>query len=402
MIDIKEKKDCVGCEACIQRCPKHCIFLLQDIEGFFYPKVNTNLCIQCGLCEKVCPVIHQAQPRKPIQVFAAKNPNENIRLKSSSGGIFTLLAEQIIDKGGVVFGAKFDKNWDVIHSYTETKEGLVAFRGSKYVQSKIGTSFQDTERFLRNGRDVLFSGTPCQIRGLKLFLGKDYEKLITVDFICHGVPSPGIWKKYLEEETAHQYRSKNAGFPHIINNKGDIHIVDIQFRDKRIGWKNYSFSVLFSATKKKGEQNTILFTEPLDKNIYMKGFLNNLFLRPSCYACPAKSGKSYSDITIGDFWGIQHVLPEMDDDKGISIIFLQKPKVKELLKTISLKEIHYNTVIAYNPSIESSVRLTKKRTEFFKGISRKSFYRIIYDLTKISNLQKCRYFLGIIYSKIFS
>ena len=202
MLQIKEKKDCCGCEACVQRCPQQCIAVREDSEGFLYPVVDEGRCTDCGLCERVCPGLQPGEPREPLKVYAAKNPDEKVRIQSSSGGIFSLLAEQVIRAGGVVFGARFDGRWEVVHDYTEAMEGLEAFRGSKYVQSRTGETYRLAETFLRAGRKVLFCGTPCQIAGLKLFLRKEYENLLTVDFICHGVPSPGIWRKYLQEIAA--------------------------------------------------------------------------------------------------------------------------------------------------------------------------------------------------------
>lgn len=201
MIDIKDKKLCCGCNACVQRCPKQCISVQKDEEGFLYPIVDLSICIDCGLCEKVCLVLNQGSERNPIEVFAAVNKDDSIRMQSSSGGIFTALAEQIIQEKGVVFGARFDEKWEVKHDYTETIEGLKAFRGSKYVQSRIGDTFSKAEFFLKAGRKVMFTGTPCQIAGLRLFLRKEYENLLAVDIICHGVPSPLVWRKYLGEKT---------------------------------------------------------------------------------------------------------------------------------------------------------------------------------------------------------
>lgn len=214
MIHITDKRDCCGCNSCVQRCPKSCIRMREDDEGFLYPEVDESVCIDCGLCEKVCPVIHQARENRPIVVCAAKNKSEEIRYQSSSGGVFTALANEIIREGGVVFGAGFDENWEVKHDCTETVEGLSAFRGSKYVQSRIGDSFKKAEQFLKIGRTVLFSGTPCQIAGLKRFLRKEYDNLLTVDFICHGVPSPGVWREYLKEETIRLYDRKNRFLSH--------------------------------------------------------------------------------------------------------------------------------------------------------------------------------------------
>lgn len=188
MIRIVDKRDCCGCSACVQRCPKHCITLQEDAEGFLYPYVDESSCIDCGLCEKVCPMLHSGEPRKPLVVYAARNRNEKVRLQSSSGGVFTALAETVVHEGGVVFGVCFDEKWEVVHTYADNCDELVKFRGSKYVQSKMGDCYQQVETFLKAGRKVLFSGTPCQIRGLKLFLRKEYENMLAVDVICHGVP----------------------------------------------------------------------------------------------------------------------------------------------------------------------------------------------------------------------
>ena len=245
MINIIDKKNCCGCNACVQHCPKSCITMQEDGEGFLYPIVDQEVCIDCGLCQKVCPVLNQGEERKPLQVYAANNPNEEVRMQSSSGGVFTLLAETIIQEGGVVFGVRFNDDWEVIHDYTETKEGLAAFRGSKYVQSRIGESYCQVERFLKKGRKVLFTGTPCQIAGLNLFLRKEYDNLLTVDFICHGVPSPGVWKSYLEELIALKGNQKNSVLSHskpiILYSIRDIS--RIEFRNKRLGWKKYSFAL---------------------------------------------------------------------------------------------------------------------------------------------------------------
>ena len=214
MISIQDKKNCCGCGACVQRCPKQCVTMQEDSEGFLYPKVDLSVCIDCHLCEKVCPIINQGEGHEPQAVYAAKNPNEKIRMQSSSGGVFTILAEKILDEGGVVFGAAFNDKWEVEHDFVERKDELAKFRGSKYVQSKIGKSYRNVETFLKEGRKVLFSGTPCQIAGLKKFLRKDYENLFTVDFICHGVPSPGVFRTYLQEkiniESARQGGGKNT------------------------------------------------------------------------------------------------------------------------------------------------------------------------------------------------
>lgn len=393
MIDIKEKKNCCGCEACVQRCPKSCITMREDNEGFLYPEVDKNICIDCGLCEKVCPVINQAEERKPLAVYAAKHKDEQIRMASSSGGAFTAIAESVIDEGGVVFGAKFNQDWDVVHSYTETKEGLGAFRGSKYVQSRIGESYKEAEGFMKAGRKVLFSGTPCQIAGLKRFLRKEYDNLLTVDFICHGVPSPGVWREYLKEETARQCGEKNSVLQRPIHERNAL-IEGISFRDKRLGWKKYSFALALSTTNGSGAKNTVLLSEPLNKNIFLRGFLADLYLRPSCHACPSKSFKSRSDITIGDFWGVQNVMPEIDDDKGVSVVMVNSEKAGTLVEKISIEKffVKYDDVLPYNRAIELSTKYTIKRDSFFLN-QNVSFDKLVHRLSKVSVFQRVRIFM---------
>lgn len=338
----------------------------EDKEGFLYPEVDKTVCVDCHLCEKVCPVLNQGKEREPLKVYAAKNKDEEIRRQSSSGGIFTLLAEQVLDDGGVVFGARFDENWEVVHAYTETKEGLAAFRGSKYVQSQIGDNYKKAEAFLKSGRKVLFSGTPCQIAGLKLYLRKEYENLLTVDFICHGVPSPGVWREYLKEEVARQCDRKNTVLSH--PNAKEIEIERISFRDKSLGWKKYSFALTLSVTEGNGQKNTVLLSEPLNKNLFLRGFLADLYLRPSCHACPAKCLKSGSDVTIGDFWGIEKVMPEMDDDKGVSVVMVNRDcnQLESLDEKLRFYPIGYREVVRYNPSVEQPVRIPEKRALFFQ------------------------------------
>lgn len=396
MINIEDKKRCCGCNACLQRCPKSCIMVQEDEEGFLYPVVDKEVCVDCGLCEKVCPVLNQREERKPLEVYAAFNKNEEIRMQSSSGGVFTALAEQIIQEGGVVFGARFNEDWEVIHDYTETAAGLSVFRGSKYVQSRIGDTFNQTEQFLKQGRSVLFSGTPCQIAGLKLFLRKEYENLLTVDLICHGVPSPGIWRKYLEELIAREGKKKNSVFFHsnpiLPNSIRDIS--RIEFRNKRLGWKKYSFALTLSVPIRHGAKNTVLLSEPYNENIFMKGFLADLYLRPSCYACPSKSLKSGSDVTIGDYWGIQNIKPEIDDDKGVCCLLINSDKGKNILfASIELIGTSFAEVLQGNPSLIKSVVLKNERSQFYKQSSQTSLTSTILDLSRLPLLFRCKCFI---------
>lgn len=346
MIKIIDKQNCCGCEACVQVCPKQCIFFTQDMEGFFYPKVNEALCINCGLCDKVCPVMQQYEERIPLKTLAAINKNDEVRLASSSGGIFTLLAEQVLDRQGVVFGARFNEQWQVVFDAAETKEGLKAFQGSKYVQAHIGNSYKQCKQYLDAGREVLFSGTQCQISGLLHFLRKPYSNLLTVDFICHGVPSPLVWECYLNE----------------VLNVGNKAINNIQFRNKIRGWNQFSFAVEYNE-----DDQYLLITIPFKEDIYIRAFLCNLTLRPSCYACPAKSGKSHSDITIADFWGINSVNPDMDDDKGTSLVLVNTDKGEVALPCNKMKysEENFIDAIKENSPWKQPVMLHFRRAEFF-------------------------------------
>lgn len=248
MIKITEKSECCGCNACVQRCPKQCISMKEDGQGFLYPFVDTASCIDCGLCEKVCPILNPFDTKEPLQVLAAKNKNEDQRLKSSSGGTFILLAEHIIKQGGVVFGARFDTNWEVEHCYAETIEELEPLMRSKYVQSKIGNTYKEAEQFLKDGRLVMFVGTSCQIAGLKRFLRKEYDNLLAVDFICHGVPSPGIWRKYLEEIKSSRSEAAGKNTVLSLSLKSVPVITGINFREKQqggYGWKKFGFVVQY-------------------------------------------------------------------------------------------------------------------------------------------------------------
>lgn len=378
MIHIQDKHSCCGCAACVQACPKQCISFNEDNQGFRYPLVDESLCIECGLCEKVCPVINQAEEKKPLKVYAAQNPDEEIRLKSSSGGIFTMLAESVIDDGGVVFGVQFDQYWEVEHAYTEAKEGLAAFRGSKYVQSRTGETYKQTKDFLKAGRKVLYSGTSCQIAGLKKFLRKEYDNLITVDVVCHGAPSPLVWRTYLND--IRKCPNGTAGKNSVCSSLNDMPVITgISFRDKSTGWKKYGF-VLRGKSASKADKNTVLssvntykknsvlFHETVDKNLYMDVFTKDLCLRPSCHSCPSKSGKSGSDITLGDYWGIQNHYPEMDDDKGTSLVLVNTEKGNTLFHTMpsNLLQTSYEIALAGNPALERSAKETEYVAEFWQ------------------------------------
>lgn len=348
MIDLNEKKVCCGCGACAQSCPKGCIRMLPDDEGFLYPQVDESSCIHCGICEKICPFKNTFDEQRAVNTYAVINGDESIRLTSSSGGVFTALAQQFLKRNGVVFGACFDEDFQVSLSYVENEASLHIFKGSKYVQARVGDCYVQCRKFLNDNREVLFSGTPCQISGLKHFLKKDYDNLYTVDVVCHGSPSPLVWKKYLEE----CLKKKPELFP--INN--------ISFRDKRNGWKGFSLTI---------EGHNSVFSTPYKNNPYMRAFLWDLILRPSCYECKAKAGTSLADLTLGDFWGIDRIIPSIDDNKGVSLVVVNSKKGGGLLESareLNVFKVNYDDAAYYNPAIIRSVKPHPKRNLFFKKI----------------------------------
>lgn len=368
MITLLHRENCCGCAACEQVCPKRCITLKADSEGFWYPKVNAQICINCNLCEKVCPVLNQDEERTPLKVYAAINKDESVRSKSASGGMFTIVAEEVLNKGGIVFGVLFDEKWNAVFGYTETVEGLDALRKSKYVQAWVGNAYKKVKEFLEQGRLVLFTGTPCQIAGLRHFLRKKYENLLLMDLICEGVPSPKVWRKYLDEEIARMCE-KNSVLPHPIS-KEDVFIKDISFRNKSLGWKKFSFALTLSTTNGSGK-NTVLPQYVNRDSAYMQAMFRYLDLRPICYECPFKSCKSGSDITIADFWGINKLHPEMDDDKGTSMVFLNTPKGLSFfpLEKSYLLGISYEETFPFN-NVVRSVKKHKNRDKFYENLDK--------------------------------
>lgn len=348
---------CVGCGACAASCPQRCVSMECDDEGFLYPRADMSVCVRCGACLKTCPVgalrDFEQYDRSPISVLACKSMDEELRRASSSGGVFGLLAEAVISLGGVVFGARFDESLCVNHAFAATAEGSRAFCGSKYVQSRTDAAYCEVIGFLNRHRPVLFSGTPCQTAGLKSFLGREYDWLFCVDFICHGVPSPKAWRRYLDFQES----------------KSGSSAVYASFRDKRHGWKAYVTSIIF----KDGSE----YSETRDKDPYMRAFLSDLCLRPSCHACMFKMPRGNADITLADFWGVQDVLPEMDDDRGTSLVFVNSVKggaLFDMIKDRVASEcVDAAKAIAHNPAAVSSATMKPEREMFFRELDSAPF-----------------------------
>lgn len=365
MIKVANKKDCCGCHACYNICPQSCIDMKSDSEGFWYPNIDKVICTDCGLCEKVCPVINKTTINNNPVAYACINKDIIIREQSSSGGIFSLLAENVINNNGVVFGARFDDSFNVVHSWTDTFEGLNSYRGSKYLQSSIGDTYKEVRNFLKDGRQVLFSGTPCQIYGLKSFLGKSYANLLCIDIICHGVPSPLVWQKYVEN---HEKKSGSRA-------------ERIAFRRKNCGWKLYSVSFSF--------ENNTEYSKTLKEDLFMQGFLKDIYLRPSCYHCNFKTLNRVSDITLADFWGVGNILPSFDDDMGTSLVLVNSNKGNFVFSSVAddmvYEEVNINKAISYNPSAIKSVAYNPKRELFFKELSNlEDIEQLIIKYTRVS------------------
>lgn len=351
MIEIQDKHKCVGCRACEQICPKNCIRMKPDDEGFIYPYVDLNLCIDCHACEKVCPVINKGDASIPLEAYGCKNHDKNIQLSSSSGGVFTAIVSRVLQDGGIVCGAIYDDNLVVIHSSTESLDDLDNFRRSKYVQSDTRDTYSTIKKLLNENRRVLFCGTPCQVRGLLLFLRKKYENLTTLDFVCHGVPSPKVWTDYL------------SGLTEAI---AAVKILNVNFRSKAAGgWHKYTIETEY--LREDGKRK-ILRQKPGD-NIYYQLFIQNISLRPSCYKCPAKGFSSGSDLTMSDFWGVERMCPEQDDNNGVSLLTVNTENGRRIVRDLEIEKFEVVATDAFrsNHSVYQSVEEPRRRMNFFDG-----------------------------------
>ena len=366
-MQIIDKKLCNGCSACVFICPKNCIVMERNKEGFLYPKIDSNKCVNCGACKTLCPVANREEKKKSISAYAVINKDENIRKSSSSGGVFTELAKYVLSKNGVVFGAAFDDNFIVKHICVQNEDDLEKLRKSKYVQSQIGESYKQAKALLEQNKIVLFTGTPCQIGGLQAYLRKPYKNLITQDIICHGVPSPKVWEKYLEKK----------------RKKGKIK--NISFKDKSTGWHSYSLTF---------EYENVKDSELVSENLYMRLFLKNISLRHSCYNCAFKSKYRDSDITLADFWGVEKVNTKFCDDKGVSLVVLNTPKGKEIFDIVNdgliYEKTDFEKAISYNPFMTSSVAPNKNREKFFKKLDKCDIERLAKKNTQPSFFKKVK------------
>lgn len=374
MMELVSKNKCSGCGACAAVCPQKCITMVPDKLGFLYPKVDQDRCVQCGLCQRRCPAYCEAVPAEavyPAEAYAMVGNDDRIREKSSSGGVFYLIASYVLAQNGVVFGAAFDDTYhSVKHIAVDSLDGLKKLQGSKYVQSEIGDSYLMAKSCLEQDRLVLFTGTPCQISGLRAFLNREYSNLYVLDIVCHGVPSPAVWDDYLT------HLEKRHG--------GKVKRVD--FRDKTNGWENYLLRVEMD--------NGAVYSNDRINDLYIRGFLHNCFLRSSCYECMHKGTERGTDITLGDFWGIGKICPELQDGKGTSLVIASSPKGKFLLEQISaevrIKKVVLDDLISYNPAIIQPASYNPIRENLEKEFRQKPIMVVLKKYCSMSKLKKVK------------
>lgn len=365
-LESKNKVDCSGCQACKNTCPKDCISMEYDNEGFLYPVIDESKCISCKKCIKVCEYNKEIVKVNNQKVYAAINRDENIVNKSSSGGLFIPLSDYILNENGMICGAKFNEDYLVVHDITNNKQIRDSFCGSKYLQSNVGNIYKEVEQNLKLGTKVLFSGTPCQVDGLKNYLDKEYDNLVLVDIVCHGVPSPIVFKKYIYKK--------------IKKYKGNIS--NLTFRYKKAGWGTQNLKIDFNNGKSYVNRNY--------KDSYYYLFINDFMLRPSCYKCRYSNTNRVSDITIADFWGIEEVKPDFPRKNGVSLLIVNTIKGEKLVNNIqdkliieesSFEEATRRQINLSHPTIEN-----KGRKLFFKlydklGFSAANF--VMVDCIKI-------------------
>lgn len=356
MIEVTDKRKCCNCTACASVCPINCITMMTDKEGFKYPQADETKCINCGLCEKVCPVAHSEicfSNKYQIEGYVIRDKRKNVVSDSTSGGFFTSLAEYTLNKLGRVYGAEFDSQFRVHHICIDKIDDISKLRGSKYVASDVEDSFKKIKSQLDSGVYVFFTGTPCQVAGLKSYLRKDYKNLITMDVICRGTPSPLFWKKHLEYQ----------------ENKHNSKIKFIRIRNKTYGYHSGTMLIEFANGKK--------IYESARSNYYLKAFFGDLCSKPHCYNCAFKHEEHCSDFTVYDAWHAGELADIKDDDKGWTNLIIQSAKGKQIFKDIKDNYIYYPA--DYKKAIEldgimvnNSVPWNGKREQFFNNIQNES------------------------------
>lgn len=367
MVDEKEKSTCTGCWACVGICPKGCISMESDEQGFLYPVIERDKCVRCGECDRVCSLAAQkANQKNTPKAFAAFARDEQVQKNSSSGGIFTLLCRAVLAEGGIVSGVAMKQDMrKAEHIFVENDSEIAALRGAKYLQSELPGCFPQIKGLLGDGRTVLFSGSPCQVSGLKAYLGKEYENLLCVDMICHGVPSPMIWAKYCEET----------------EKKASGKISSVNFRCKKYTWE-----------KLRDKDKNIYM--PKKQDPYMRLFLADYSLRPSCYACLHKGISRKSDITIADFWGVNRIVPGFSNGAGTSLIMAHTEKGEQYLQKISdstvMQEADPIAAVQKNGAAVNSAQRPQRQAEFWNELKNRSIGQLADEFVPIDTKEKLK------------
>ena len=356
-VPAERTEQCTGCGLCAVKCLNRCIQMQPDIEGFMRPVVNGEECLSCGVCRAVCPANHQPDAIPLHKAYAAYCVDEKIRYNSSSGGIFSALAESVLAAGGVVAGAAMQPDGMIRHILAETEEQLALLRGSKYVQSEAWHVFAPIQSMLDAGRTVLFSGTPCQTAALSAYLRAPAERLILIDLICHGVPSPAVWKRYVD------FRSEQVGAA----------CTDVSFRDKEESWQYYRLKMHFA--------NGTSYAAPAASDPYLRAFLKNASLRPSCADCAFKGDHRLSDLTLADYWGVERLHPMQNAKQGVSLVLVHSEKGQQLLErcagSLVMEETAAAPALAVNAAYTCSADASPNRWRFFAGLDRLPFDQLV-------------------------
>lgn len=356
-LECGDVRQCCSCRACEQVCPKQCITMVQK-NGFLYPVVDEEKCVKCGLCIQVCQFSGQGieMKRKALNVFAGWNKKKEQIEQSTSGGIFPVLAEYVIEQGGYVFGAAFNEQLVVNMHMINDKKDISMVQGSKYVRSDTNTTYRQVKNLLEKEEKVLYSGTPCQIAGLKSYLRKDYEKLICVDLICHGVPTELLFEKYKE----------------YIERTNNLKITSFRFRSKKAGVMSSEYCIKLSNGKE--------IREALNKNPYSLTYNSLIAHMPSCNSCPYTSLQRVSDITIGDFWGIEKIDPMAVNPRGTSLIFVNSRKgqniIEEVKQELELFQEKGEDAQRFNPPLRHSTKKHPMSEKFIKELAEKPFEKV--------------------------
>ena len=351
---LADRTHCTGCTACRNICPKGAISMVRDKEGFAFPAVDPEKCVHCGACTAVCPMLHPREVRPLPAAFAAWNRNADLRRDSTSGGAISALADYVLEGGGVVFGAALDGKQHLRHIACFRKEDLWRLRGTKYVQSDLDDAFQAVKKYLET-RQVLFSGTPCQVDGLYRYLGSRPENLTTCDLVCHGVPSPGVWEdmaRYIEKKRGRELQT-------------------VRFRNKVEGWKNSHFTAVY-------DDGTV-DTQPLFETAYGRAFGRALFLRPCCYRCPYACMNRPGDFTLGDLWGLRPDEFPDQQPRGISLLLVNSPHGSYIFDrlSLSLQPFPIERAIAGNPRLASPITQPEDRPAFFAAYALEPFDQVV-------------------------